>query len=143
MWSVTPHAIRRCKELLKKIEDNNRGRPAKNIPDGTVRNITRTSAAQDAGLSERQRKTALQVATIPEDEFEEAIESDDPPTLTELAERGTIKKSPSAVLLRAPREVDMVSSAMLLALLCHLKNIPTRMAMICAIVTTLSQRRAG
>jgi hypothetical protein len=34
------------------------------------------------------------VANIPEEEFEDAIESDDPVTLTALAERGTVKKSP-------------------------------------------------
>jgi hypothetical protein len=47
--------------------------------------------ASDAGLSVRQRKTALRVANIPEAEFEEAIESDCP-TVTEMAERGTVKK---------------------------------------------------
>ena len=49
---------------------------------------SRTNAANAAGLSERQRKDALRVASIPADEFEAAIESDSPPTLTELSEAG-------------------------------------------------------
>jgi hypothetical protein len=40
----------------------------------------------------RQAKTALRVANIPAAEFEEAVESEDPPTVTELAERGTKRK---------------------------------------------------
>jgi hypothetical protein len=77
-------AIRRCGELLREI------RPATGAHlkrDGTVP-LSRTQAATDAGLSERQRKTALRVANVPDDEFEEAIESDDPPTITEVAEQG-------------------------------------------------------
>ncbi len=37
--------------------------------DGAVPSISRTSAAEDAGLSERQRKTALRVANVPKEEF--------------------------------------------------------------------------
>jgi hypothetical protein len=52
----------------------------------------RFAAGRAAGLSDRQTKTALRVANIPEAEFEEAIESADPPTVTELAKRGTRSK---------------------------------------------------
>jgi len=48
--------------LLRQIE------PARganqNIQDGTVPKVTRESAATEAGLSERQRKTALRVAAV-------------------------------------------------------------------------------
>jgi hypothetical protein len=46
-------------------------------------------AAKGAGLSERQTKTAVRVANIPADEFEATVESDDPPTVTALAQRRT------------------------------------------------------
>jgi hypothetical protein len=46
-------------------------------------------AAESAGLSKDQAVTAIRVANVPDDEFELAIESDDPPTVTELAKRGT------------------------------------------------------
>ena len=89
---VRARAIRRCGELLVEIKDINRGRPK--ILDGGVPNLTRTRAAQEAGLSERQRKTALRVAEIPTDEFESAVEAERPATITVLAELG---KRPAAV----------------------------------------------
>src|SRR5690606_18734661 len=38
-----------------------------------------------------QRKTALRVANVPEPEFNAAVESDEPPTVTQLAEQGKKK----------------------------------------------------
>jgi hypothetical protein len=53
---------------------------------------TKSQAARDAGLSRNQKNTALRVAAVPQLAFEEAVESDDPPTVTKLAEAGTQKK---------------------------------------------------
>lgn len=90
---IQARAIRRCGELLKQIE------PAKNQHDASARvgtvPSTRTQAATNAGLSERQRKTALRVANIPEERFDEQIDSDSPPTVTKLSEQG--KKSRNIV----------------------------------------------
>jgi len=80
---IQARALRRGGELLKRIE------PAKN-QHGTA--PTRADSAKAAGLSERQRKTALRVASVPDDEFNAALESDSPPTVTQLAERGTIRR---------------------------------------------------
>jgi len=95
---IRARAIRRCGELLKEIESargGNRGggRPSSdgNQKEGTLPMVSRTSAARDAGLSEHQQKTALRVASVPTEDFEAAIESEAPPTVTELAQRG--KKS--------------------------------------------------
>jgi hypothetical protein len=55
--------------------------------------VTRTNTATEAGLSEHQRKTALRIANVPEDEFETAIESDDPPIVTDLAEQGRQRRA--------------------------------------------------
>jgi hypothetical protein len=44
-------------------------------------------------MSEHQRKTALRVASVDAAEFESAIESPTPPTITEIAEAGR-KKQP-------------------------------------------------
>ncbi len=67
-------ASRRCGELLRAIEEA-RGKQVRR-DDGTIQAGAvpngRARAATEAGLSERQRKTALRVANIPEDEFEEA-----------------------------------------------------------------------
>jgi len=87
---IQARAIRRCGELLKAIPDNNRGRPSATeiIHDGTVTFQNRTEAAAQAGLSERQKVTALRVASVPEPAFETAVESVGPPTVTQLAELG-------------------------------------------------------
>jgi len=65
---IQARAIRRCGELLKQIE------PAKNQYDASAREgahpSTRTQAAESAGLSEHQRKTALRVASVPQHEFD-------------------------------------------------------------------------
>lgn len=93
---IQARAVRRCGELLKQIEPKNggdRGGPKGGRPPVGP---TRTSAARDAGLSDHQRKTALRVANVPEPEFEEAVESDDPPPVTTLAERGTQPRAPAS-----------------------------------------------
>ena len=79
-------AIRRAGELLREIHPQ-RGGDRKST--GRERPIDRSAAADEAGLSERQRKTALRVAAIPADDFEAAIESIPVPTVTQLAERAT------------------------------------------------------
>jgi hypothetical protein len=81
---IQARAIRRCGELLKEIKPAHGAN--QNIQEGTLPKVTRESAAEDAGLSEHQRKTALRVANVPEAEFEAAIEGDTPPTVTALAE---------------------------------------------------------
>ncbi len=64
---IQARAIRRCGELLKLVEAQQGARSDL----GTV--PTRSSAATDAGMSERQRKTALRVASVPDDDFESPI----------------------------------------------------------------------
>ncbi|HEY1242211.1 MAG TPA: hypothetical protein VGF16_16720 [Bryobacteraceae bacterium] len=95
-------AVRRCGELLKAIAP---GKPGpKEICTGSGIDLSRTQAAADAGLSKRQKDTALRVAAIPEEEFELTVESASP-TVTEMAERGT-RKAPIIDLLehRDPKE---------------------------------------
>lgn len=88
---IQGRAIARCGELLKQIPPAANQHDAESrAQDGTVPR-TRTEAATEAGMSERQRKTALRVATFAEqqpEEFERQIESDRPPTVTQLAEQG-------------------------------------------------------
>jgi hypothetical protein len=52
----------------------------------------RGKAAKDADLSPKQAKTALRIANVPDDNFERQVESDDPPTVGQLAEQGTKKR---------------------------------------------------
>ena len=105
-------AVRRCGELLKQIPDTNRGRPVNSgdtrpnldgwIPgtgtsepslEGWLPGYTRSKAATDAGMTEHGKKNAIRVASVSPDEFEAAVQSDTPPTVTALAERGKVSRA--------------------------------------------------
>lgn len=86
---IQARAIRRCGQLLKDVKPARGGdRKSK----GRQRPIDRKQAAQDAGLSERQKKTALRLATVPEEKFDAEVESDNPPSVTKLAEMGIVSE---------------------------------------------------
>ena len=129
---IQARAIRRCGELLKQIE------PARganqNIQEGDLPNvITRTQAAEQAGLSEHQRKTALRVANVPEQDFNQSVESDNPPTVTKLAEMGKQSKPQPLVDLGGinpadyARATEAQGTLRRFAEFCR-KNEPTRIA---------------
>lgn len=111
---IKGRAIRRYGQLLREIE------PAKNQYDANARAgsglSTRIQAGTEAGLSERQVKTGLRVAAIPDDQFEAQIDSDTPPTITELAEQGTQKKVVSTEHLEGLDPDDFHQGTMLLGL---------------------------
>jgi len=81
---VQARAIRRGGELFQKIK------PAKNQHDArTGTGTSRKEAAAAAGVSKRQKDTMLRVASVPDADFERQVESEKPPTVTELARQGT------------------------------------------------------
>jgi len=83
---IRARAIRRCGELLKEVPSGQGSRNQHGeLRDGAV---TRQKAAQQAGLSERQKVTALRLASVPPPTFDALVESDSPPTVTQLAELG-------------------------------------------------------
>jgi hypothetical protein len=86
---ISARAIRRAGELLQTFE--NQGARTDQLPAGTVPK-SQTQAGSDAGMSERQVKTAVRVANVPDDAFEAAIECECPATVTQLAEMGTTPK---------------------------------------------------
>lgn len=84
---IRARAIRRCGELLQQVEKangKNRGERGHEAPFC----LTRKTAATAAGLSSDQAKDALRVSNIPQESFEKQVESDEPPTVTKLAEQG-------------------------------------------------------
>jgi AraC-like DNA-binding protein len=100
---IRARAIRRAGELLKQIEPQQGAR----YDLGSQAAPSRKDVARDAGMSDRQQKTALRVANIPPQEFERQVESAKPPTLSQLAQQG-VKPRENIVDLqgRDPKEYN-------------------------------------
>ena len=107
---IRDRAIRRCGELLKQIEPQDRGGDRKS-DHGAVNHtvMSRAAAARDAGISKHQQVQAIRVANVPAADFERQVESPKPPTVTKLAEQGK-KAAPRPVIDlkgRAPDEFNL------------------------------------
>jgi hypothetical protein len=86
---IQSRAIRKCGELLRQIKSAHGAN--QNISEGDHTNVTRTSMAKSAGMSKHQQVQAVRVAAVPHSEFAQLVESDNPPTVTKLAEMGRKK----------------------------------------------------
>ena len=82
---IQSRAIRRCGELLQEY-NKGVGRPRGN--GRGVPTISQRAAAKTAGMSKDQEVTARRVASVPAEEFDATVESDDPPSVTQLADMG-------------------------------------------------------
>ncbi len=82
---IQARAVQRCGQLLKTF--NAPGARTDKPNNGTVVRSQKEAATQ-AGMSQRQRETAVRVANVPPEQFETQVESDSPPTVTSLAEQG-------------------------------------------------------
>jgi hypothetical protein len=72
---IRARAYRRVGEMLKEIPS---GKPGPKSVGGLPQ-ISRSQAAADAGLSRDQKVTAIRIASIPDEDFEDEIESPNPP----------------------------------------------------------------
>src|SRR5262245_35721468 len=90
---IQARALRRCGELLQTFQSP--GARTDQPAAGARPRLTQREAAAGAGMSEHQEKQAVRVAHVPAADFEAAVESEDPPTVTRLAELGT-KTQPRA-----------------------------------------------
>lgn len=99
---IRDRAIRRAGELLKQIEPQQGGdrKSAEYQRDGYGPLMSRRDAGEQAGMSDRQIKTAIRVANIPAADFERQVESANPPTVTALAEQGKRPAPRPAIDLR-------------------------------------------
>ena len=133
---IQARAQRRMGELLKQVPrgDADGANLAQHRRAGTVPPVTRTQIARDAGLSERQRKTALRIASVPESAFTAAVESPRPPTVTALAAMGTSSRAapPEPAVRPADRTTASLALGMLrdLAAFCA-TNDPAAIALAC------------
>jgi hypothetical protein len=75
---IQSRAIRRCGELLETFQTGPQGGRPKGNSTGAG-TVSQRDAAEAAGMSKRQEVQAVRVAKVPQDEFDAAIESDEPP----------------------------------------------------------------
>lgn len=99
---IRARAIRRAGELLKQIEPDKGGRPPETSM-GDRTSFTRTYAAREAGMSKHQQVQATRIANVPERDFEAQVESDKPPTLSQLASQGVKPRQPVDLGGRDPK----------------------------------------
>ena len=85
-------ALSRAGELLKTFEAKGK-RTDLEPTTGTGGKWSQRDVAKASGLSERQQITAVRVANVDSEAFEAQIESDDPPTVTDLAAQGTVPRT--------------------------------------------------
>jgi len=88
---IKGRAIRRCGELLRAMTPEREGKRGEVSTQGGTN--YRKDVAKQAGLSKKQKDTALRVANVPDEEFEAMVECETPASVQELAEMGTKKKS--------------------------------------------------
>lgn len=62
--------------------------------EGSRPSVTGTQAAARDGVTEHQLKTSLRIAAVPEEDFNRQVESPNPPTKTQLAEQGRMRRVP-------------------------------------------------
>jgi hypothetical protein len=98
---IQARAIRRCGELLQQIAS---AQGSRTDLEPCIAADTKSGVARRAGLSKRKQITATRVARIPRQEFEQAVESEEPRTVTALSERGVQKIGDKEAGLRAMRE---------------------------------------
>ena len=93
---IKARAIRRTGELMLLFKSPGARTDQPLYPEGKRLDepTTMTDAATKAGLSEKQRNTAVSAAKIPEDQFEEMVESDTPPTNDKLLKFNQFMQSP-------------------------------------------------
>lgn len=84
---IKGRAVRRMAEIAREVEPKT-GRPKKGVSQEPPFPTGARAALIAAGLSEQQAKQTLRVGEIPATKFEKLIESDEPPTVTELAAMG-------------------------------------------------------
>jgi hypothetical protein len=72
---IRVRAIQRCGELLREMEPSRGAATPKAHAGGVPPQRFRHEAARDAGLSDDQRKTAIRVASVPQEQFEALTEA--------------------------------------------------------------------
>ena len=91
---IRARAVRRAGELLQQVDG--RGSHWESKRDATGPSISQRALANQAGMSDRQAKTAVRVANVPDETFERMIEGEEKVTVTKLANMGKQTRPPVA-----------------------------------------------
>lgn len=95
----------------------------------------RRLAAEAAGLSRHQLRTALSIGAIPLERFEELVEGENPPTVTALAEMGrAISSGWRGQPAEHPRAMEVKALARRVARLVRLRASPDRLSAECTAI---------
>lgn len=108
---IRDRAIRRAGELLNQIEPGQGARESKR-GEGDHTPLHRQDAAREAGLSKHQQVQAVRIANIPREDFERQVDSDKPPTLSQLAVQGIQRPQPRPVIDLKGRDPGEFNTAM-------------------------------
>jgi hypothetical protein len=84
---IQARAVRRYGELLREFDGRGGDAKSKSTATDTFA-PTQNKVARKAGLSKRKQVTAVRVARVPEEKFEELVEKERPASISELAELG-------------------------------------------------------
>jgi hypothetical protein len=85
---IRARAVKRSRVFLKQIDSDKRANLKRGSRKASARlSGTREKTGHDAGMSEHDIKTALRVASIPDDRFEQQVQNENPPTI-EVARQG-------------------------------------------------------
>lgn len=87
---IQARAVRRCGELLKAFQAPGARTDKPTAHEGE--RFTQRQIAQQYGISPKRELTAVRVANVSEEEFEVAVESEAPPSVTAFAAMGTKKR---------------------------------------------------
>jgi hypothetical protein len=89
-------------ELLESFKLDHAERGARKAKGDVSPSFSQREVARAAGLSKDQEKEAVRVAAVPREQFEEMVESGEPPTISTLAEIATPRPSPGLLRSQAP-----------------------------------------
>jgi hypothetical protein len=90
---IRDRCSRKMGDILRTYDARGRGRSKTDTPCSFTQ--SRAQAAKDAGLSARKALTAVRISAIPEDEFEAAVESPEPPGTSILSQMARLNRSPA------------------------------------------------
>lgn len=115
---ISSRAIRRAGELLQQFQQPKGGDRRSNQSMGDHTLMSQRRAAEAAGLSKNQEAQAVRVANVPTEEFEAAVEGDDPPTVTQLAAMGTKTQPRPPAPAKFPEATHVIAVLRSLAAFC-------------------------